>query len=83
MAELTPSASDVFTDVLGGLRVMADSVNRNVTTWYLGSWGATVNTVAVDFFRGTDIVRVAIDWNDKRVAQKGARCADPWEYARN
>ncbi|KAF4518530.1 hypothetical protein B566_EDAN004274 [Ephemera danica] len=73
MAELTPSTFDVITDRLGGLRPMADSVNRNVTTWYLGSWGETVNIVACDFFRGTDIVAVALEWDDKRVQARKAK----------
>ncbi|XP_063230345.1 PI-PLC X domain-containing protein 1-like isoform X2 [Bacillus rossius redtenbacheri] len=66
MAELTASADHVIYDTLGGLRKMADSVNRNVTVWYKGSWGKTVNIVAVDFFRGTGIVDAAIQWNERR-----------------
>nr|CAD7452625.1 unnamed protein product [Timema tahoe] len=69
MAELTPNAWQVITDSLGGLRKMADTVNRNVTAWYKGTWGKTVNIVAVDFFKGTAIVDAAIDWNDRRAKQ--------------
>lgn len=33
MAELTPTSLDVILDRMGGLRRMADLVNRNVTAW--------------------------------------------------
>jgi hypothetical protein len=66
MAELTPTALQVITDELGGLRSMADMVNQNVTTWYRGVWGQTVNIVAADFFRGTGLVEAAIVWNKIR-----------------
>jgi hypothetical protein len=58
MAELT--AWDVITDELGGLRKIADTVNRNVSGWYQGSWGHSANVVAVDFYRGADIFNTAI-----------------------
>jgi hypothetical protein len=74
MAELTPTSFDVITDVLGGLRVMSDKVNRNVTSWFQGDWGKTVNAVAVDFFRGSDIIKTALDWNDKRIALHTGKC---------
>jgi hypothetical protein len=69
MAELTPTASDVLTDKFGGLRRMADMVNQNVTTWFRGIWGQTVNIVSPDFFRGTGLVEAAIDWNKVRAQQ--------------
>jgi hypothetical protein len=73
MAELTPTSFDVISDRYGGLRPMADMVNRNVTSWYLGPWGETVNIVAVDFFRGTDIVKVAMEWDDIRIQAREAK----------
>ncbi|XP_059472575.1 PI-PLC X domain-containing protein 1-like [Neocloeon triangulifer] len=78
MAELTPTAWDVVTDELGGLRKMADSVNRNVTTWYQGSWGQTANVVAVDFYRGSDIIGTAIEWNKQRINGR-INCVNRWE----
>ncbi|XP_053687907.1 PI-PLC X domain-containing protein 3 [Sabethes cyaneus] len=67
MAELTPDPWGVITDRYGGLRKMADSVNRFVTKWYFEELGPTANIVAVDFVRGTSIVDAAIYWNLKRV----------------
>uniref|UniRef100_A0A182R7W9 Phosphatidylinositol-specific phospholipase C X domain-containing protein n=1 Tax=Anopheles funestus TaxID=62324 RepID=A0A182R7W9_ANOFN len=67
MAELTPDPWGVITDRYGGLRKMADSVNRFVTKWYFEDLGPTANVVAVDFVRGTSIVEAAIYWNLKRV----------------
>jgi hypothetical protein len=75
MAELTPTALQVITDQLGGLRRMADMVNKNVTAWYRGAWGQTVNIVATDFFRGTGLVKAAIDWNNIRAQQLSCNTA--------
>lgn len=66
MAELTADVWGVITDSYGGLRKMADSVNQNVSNWYAGNWGPTTNIVAVDFFRGTNIVEVALYFNNKK-----------------
>ncbi|KAG8225730.1 hypothetical protein J437_LFUL006825 [Ladona fulva] len=66
MAEMTPNAWTIITDSLGGLRKMADSVNRNVTDWFEGTWGNYANIVATDYFRGTDIVEASIKWNHLR-----------------
>ena len=63
MAELTPTLEDILQDRFGGLRNMADMVNRNVTMWYRDLWAARTNIVAVDFFMGTDIVDVAVRAN--------------------
>lgn len=63
MAELTPKAWNIIVDDLGGLRKMAQMVNRNVTIWFRGNWGKSVNIVATDFFKGTGIVDAAIEWN--------------------
>ncbi|XP_035789073.1 PI-PLC X domain-containing protein 1-like [Anopheles albimanus] len=67
MAELTPDPWGVITDRYGGLRKMADSVNRFVSKWYFEDLGPTANVVAVDFVRGTSIIDAAIYWNLKRV----------------
>jgi hypothetical protein len=48
---------------------MAGMVNHNVTTWYRGIWGRTVNVVAADFFQGTGLVEAAIDWNQIHAEQ--------------
>lgn len=66
MAEMTPEAVDVFTNRLGGLRTMADSVNWPISKLYRSSFGANANIVAVDFYLETDIVQTAIDWNRKK-----------------
>ncbi|XP_055534020.1 PI-PLC X domain-containing protein 1 [Wyeomyia smithii] len=67
MAELTPDPWSVITDRYGGLRKMADAVNRPATKWYFEELGPTANIVAVDFIRGTSIIDAAIYWNLKRV----------------
>lgn len=67
MAELTPQAIDVFTNRLGGLRKMADSVNWHVTRLYHGEFGRQANIVAVDFYLATDIVDIAIEWNKRKL----------------
>lgn len=66
MAELTPEAVDVLTNRYGGLRSMADSVNWQVTKLYQGDFGVGANIVAVDFYRATNLVQIAIDWNRKK-----------------
>ncbi|XP_055611301.1 PI-PLC X domain-containing protein 1-like [Uranotaenia lowii] len=67
MAELTPDPWGVITDRYGGLRKMAESINRWVTKWYFEELGPTANIVAVDFIRGTSIIDAALYWNLKRV----------------
>jgi hypothetical protein len=66
MAELTPEAIDVLTDRYGGLRVMANKVNFDVTKLYHGVFGKNANIVAVDFYLATNIVEIAIEWNRKK-----------------
>ncbi|CRL07974.1 CLUMA_CG020986, isoform A [Clunio marinus] len=66
MAELTPEAVDVLTNRYGGLRSMADLVNWHVSKLYNGNFGAGANVVAVDFYRSTNIVDIAIKWNQKK-----------------
>uniref|UniRef100_A0A1L8DJ49 Putative glycosylphosphatidylinositol-specific phospholipase c n=2 Tax=Nyssomyia neivai TaxID=330878 RepID=A0A1L8DJ49_9DIPT len=63
MAELTPSAWGVITDLYGGLRRMADDVNRYVSRWYASDFGMGANVVALDFYRGTTIIETALRWN--------------------
>ncbi|XP_053677127.1 PI-PLC X domain-containing protein 1 [Anopheles nili] len=75
MAELTPDPWGVITDRYGGLRKMADSVNRFVTKWYFEELGPSANVVAVDFVRGTSIVEAAIYWNLKRVPNRSIKLA--------
>lgn len=67
MAELTPEAIDVLTNRYGGLRSMADLVNRHLTKLYYGDFGAGANVVAVDFYRATNLVEIAIEWNKKKL----------------
>ncbi|XKL66067.1 hypothetical protein PGB90_009487 [Kerria lacca] len=66
MAELTPTLWSIVTYKTNSLREMAHNVNPHVTTWFRGIWGRTCNIVAVDFFRGTDIVETAIEWNIRK-----------------
>jgi len=66
MAELTPSTLDVIFRPWAGLRKLSQLTNANVTRWYRDRWWPTANIVAVDFFRGTDIVDVALRSNVKR-----------------
>jgi len=76
MAELTPTAWDVITDEMGGLRKMADSVNRKVSNWYQGRWGQSANVVAVDFLRGADLVATAIEWNKRKIDSLTGKCSN-------
>lgn len=66
MAELTPEAVDVLTNRYGGLRSMADRVNWHVTKLYHGDFGVGANIVAVDFYRATNLVEIAINWNRRK-----------------
>lgn len=70
MAELTPEAVDVLTNRYGGLRSMAEQVNFHVTKLYHGHFGVGANIVAVDFFRATNLVQIAIDWNKKKFSDE-------------
>lgn len=66
MAEITPTAWDVISDRYGGLRKVADEWNRNVSKWYSDVWGMSANIVALDFYRGTNLMESAIYWNSKK-----------------
>jgi hypothetical protein len=56
-----------FSESGGDLRKMADDVNLDVTKVYHGEFGRNANIVAVDFYRSTNIVDIAIDWNKNKM----------------
>ncbi|XP_012232583.1 PI-PLC X domain-containing protein 3 isoform X2 [Linepithema humile] len=66
MAELTPYALDLFFNLSGGLRQMADSVNRNLTVKFQEEWWKETNIVATDFFLGNDLISVSRMSNIKK-----------------
>lgn len=63
MAELTPLPWSVILNKSGGLRFMADKINRRVSQLYYNELNSTTNIVAVDFYRGTTITDLAIACN--------------------
>ncbi|XP_014255798.1 PI-PLC X domain-containing protein 1-like [Cimex lectularius] len=66
MTELTADAWSIISDKMKGLRNMADSVNHEVSQWFINDWGRKCNAVAVDFIRSTSIVDSAIAWNKRK-----------------
>ncbi|XP_031627031.1 PI-PLC X domain-containing protein 1 [Contarinia nasturtii] len=66
MAELTPTTWDVLIDKWGGLRRVADTSNRLISKWYAEEWFMSANIVAVDFYRGTNLMETAIYSNLKK-----------------
>lgn len=66
MAELTPELGNILSNDLGSLRQMAVNVNFDVTKLYHSDFGHGANIVAVDFYRATNIVDVAIARNKKK-----------------
>ncbi|XP_012273724.1 PI-PLC X domain-containing protein 1 [Orussus abietinus] len=66
MAELTPCPLDIILNPSGGLRQMADSVNRNLTILFQDEWWKQTNIVATDFFLGNNLIDVAIQANIKK-----------------
>ncbi|XP_046387690.1 uncharacterized protein LOC124157194 [Ischnura elegans] len=67
MAELTPTPMDVVFSRPGtGLRQMAYEVNRNLTRWFRDLWWQDANIVATDFFRGANLIDVAVEANVHR-----------------
>lgn len=66
MAELTPTLWSIITYRTKSLRDTAHDVNPHVTSWFRSTWGRLCNVVAVDFFRGTDIIDAAIKWNIRK-----------------
>lgn len=77
MAELTPEVVDVLSNRYGGLRSMSELVNWHVSKLYNGDFGVGANIVAVDFYRGTNLVDIAIDWNKKKF---GGKFGDWWIF---
>ena len=70
-AVLKPTTLQALADQFGGLRSLADSVNRNLTEWMRERMWNAVSVVAVDYFRSTDVVDVAVESNARR-----RRCYD-------
>lgn len=66
MAEITPTGWDVISDRYGGLRKVADQWNRNISQWYTNEWGLSTNIVALDFYRGTNLMDSALYWNRQK-----------------
>lgn len=67
MAELTPKTWDVIVNKYGGLRKMADHVNWRISQLYMNELGVNANIVAIDFYRGTNLVDTALEYNRKKV----------------
>lgn len=66
MAQLTPTTTGAILNLYGGLRKMADNVNREITKWFRYEWNQCANIVATDFFLGNNIIEVSIEVNKKR-----------------
>lgn len=66
MAELTPIPLDIIFNPSGGLRQMADAVNRNLSTLFQKEWWKQTNIVATDFFLGNNLIDVSIQSNIKK-----------------
>ncbi|GIY25244.1 PI-PLC X domain-containing protein 3 [Caerostris darwini] len=69
MAQLTPTKAGALFNLYGGLRKMADQVNRQVTRWFSSDWNHCANIVATDFFLGNNIIELAIKTNQNRFAR--------------
>ncbi|PNF30828.1 hypothetical protein B7P43_G06116 [Cryptotermes secundus] len=67
MAELTPTPLDVMFNPTGSLRVMANAVNRNLTSWFRNEWWSHTNIVATDFFLGNNLIDVAVAANLRKI----------------
>ncbi|XP_042237589.1 uncharacterized protein LOC121876511 [Homarus americanus] len=63
MAHLTPTLWDMILRSHVGLRGLADRANFAITRWLRQRWGHMANIVASDFFRGNDVINVAIRTN--------------------
>ncbi|KAG7160235.1 PI-PLC X domain-containing protein 1-like 1 [Homarus americanus] len=66
MAHLTPTLWDMILRSHVGLRGLADRANFAITRWLRQRWGHMANIVASDFFRGNDVINVAIRKGKKR-----------------
>lgn len=73
--EQTPNVADVIFNRLGGLRVMASEVDRNITQRIQADWWTTVSVVIHDFFMAANNIDMAIHTNLRR-----QRCniTNPW-----
>ncbi|XP_066999455.2 PI-PLC X domain-containing protein 1 [Anabrus simplex] len=67
MAELTPTPLEVMFKPSGSLRQMADSINRNITTWFRNVWWQNANIVATDFFLANNLIDVSIAANLRKM----------------
>ncbi|GBM67471.1 hypothetical protein AVEN_18360-1 [Araneus ventricosus] len=67
MAQLTPTKAGALFNLYGGLRKMAEQVNRQVTRWFSYDWNHCANIVATDFFLGNNIIELAIETNKRRL----------------
>lgn len=66
MAQLTPTTAGAIFNLYGGLRNMADNINREITKWFRDEWNHCANIVATDFFLGNNIIEISIETNKKR-----------------
>lgn len=73
MAELTPTTWDVLTDKWGGLRKIADQSNQHISKWYADEWFLSANIVAVDFYRGTNLIETSMYANMKKMLLRRMR----------
>ncbi|GIY18731.1 uncharacterized protein CEXT_274661 [Caerostris extrusa] len=64
-----PTRAGALFNLYGGLRKMADQVNRQVTRWFSSDWNHCANIVATDFFLGNNIIELAIETNQNRFAR--------------
>lgn len=60
MVEFTPTIWDIILRPHLGVRGLADRVNFSATLWLRWRWANLANIIATDFFRGNDIINVAI-----------------------
>ncbi|KAK0084684.1 hypothetical protein PV325_006594 [Microctonus aethiopoides] len=66
MAEMTPRPLDIIFNPSGGLRQMADAVNKNLSVLFQNEWWKHTNIVATDFFLGNNLIDVSIQSNIKK-----------------
>ncbi|GFQ67907.1 PI-PLC X domain-containing protein 3 [Trichonephila clavata] len=66
MAQLTPTRAGALFNLYGGLRKMAENVNRQVTRWFTHDWNQCANIVATDFFLGNNVIELSIETNKRR-----------------
>lgn len=66
MAELTPRVFRMIRDKYGGLRVLAQQVNHQVTVQVFEEWWHCMNVISTDYFLGTNVIEYAIQANLRR-----------------